>query len=168
MAGKSWVALRSLCRIFAAMDDGSGQLEEDDFRWGLIDLGLQLSKEECSELCSKFGGGKINYADFLNELRGSCNAERMEVIKACFAKINVNGTVKLDDIAQAFDVANHIDLDKRTERDVFMEFMSLWANQDKDALVSEKEFCDYMEDVSGLIDSNTEFKAVMTNAWHCE
>ena len=77
-------------------------MDEDDFRWGLIDLGLQLSKEECSELVKQFdksNSGKINYADFLNELRGTCNAERMEIIQKAYAKINVNGTVKLDDIA---------------------------------------------------------------------
>jgi len=83
------------------------------------------------------------------------NPEREECIRKAYAKINVNGSVKLDDIAQAFDVSNHCDLDKKNEREVFMEFMSLWANQDKDAVVSEKEFCDYMEDISGLIDSNT-------------
>ena len=42
--------------------------------------------------------------------------------------MNANGCVKLDDIAQQFDVTNHCDLDKKSERDVFMEFMSLWAN----------------------------------------
>jgi len=58
-------------------------LDDDDFRWGLIDLGLQLSKEECAELVKKFdasGSGKINYADFLTELRGNCNPERVDLI----------------------------------------------------------------------------------------
>lgn len=81
--------------------------------------------------------------------------------------MSANVTPRLDDVAQAFDVANHCDLDKKSERDIFMEFMSLWANQDKDANVSQKEFCDYMEDISGLIDSNTEFQSVMNNAWKC-
>ena len=40
IASRSWVGLRSLCKIFAAMDDGSQNLDVDDFRWGLIDLGL--------------------------------------------------------------------------------------------------------------------------------
>ena len=81
--------------------------------------------------------------------------------------MSANVTPRLDDVAQAFDVANHCDLDKKSERDIFMEFMSLWANQDKDANVYQKEFCDYMEDISGLIDSNTEFQSVMNNAWKC-
>jgi hypothetical protein len=86
------------------------------------------------------------------------NQERQEQIDKAYAKLSANGTPRLDDIAQAYDVANHIDLDKKSEREIFMEFMSLWANQDKDAEVSQKEFCDYMEDISGLIDSNTEFQ----------
>lgn len=40
ISGRSWVGLRSLCKIFAAMDDGSQNLDVDDFRWGLIDFGL--------------------------------------------------------------------------------------------------------------------------------
>lgn len=44
-------------------------------------------------------GGKVNYADFLCHLRGNCDAERMEIIKKAYAKINTSGTVTLDNIA---------------------------------------------------------------------
>ena len=79
ISARSWVGLRNLCKIFAAMDDGSHKLDVDDFRWGLIDLGLQVSKEESEELLKKFdadGSGKIHYANFLSHLRGNLNPER--------------------------------------------------------------------------------------------
>lgn len=37
---KSLYGLRKLQRILGAMDDGSHNLDVDDFRWGLIDLGI--------------------------------------------------------------------------------------------------------------------------------
>jgi hypothetical protein len=43
--------------------------------------------------------GKVNYAGFLSHLRGNLNQERVECIKKAYDKINVNGSVKLDDIA---------------------------------------------------------------------
>lgn len=43
--------------------------------------------------------GKVDYSAFLNHLRGNCNPERVEIIKKAYAKINANGSVKLDDIA---------------------------------------------------------------------
>lgn len=39
--------IRGIARIFKAMDDnGNHMLDVDDFRWGLKDYGITLSKEE--------------------------------------------------------------------------------------------------------------------------
>lgn len=39
--------IRGIARIFKAMDDnGNHLLDVDDFRWGLKDYGITLSKEE--------------------------------------------------------------------------------------------------------------------------
>ena len=39
--------IRGIARIFAAMDNnGNKLLDVDDFRWGLKDFGIQISKEE--------------------------------------------------------------------------------------------------------------------------
>ena len=44
---RSSFGIRGLARIFKAMDDnGNHQLDVEDFRWGLIDFGIQVSKEE--------------------------------------------------------------------------------------------------------------------------
>ena len=54
---------------------------------------------------------------------------------------------------------------QKSERDVFMEFMSLWNHQDKDAPVSKEEFCDYHCDISGLIESDEHFTQYMNDSW---
>lgn len=52
---RSSFGLRGLARIFKAMDDnGNGQLDVDDFRWGLIDFGISVSKEEAQLLLTAF------------------------------------------------------------------------------------------------------------------
>jgi len=39
--------LRGLSKIFKAMDhNNNGKLDVDDFRWGLMDFGLSLTKTE--------------------------------------------------------------------------------------------------------------------------
>lgn len=128
---KSLYGLRKLCRIYSSMDDGSHNLDVDDFRWGLIDLGIQVSKDEAQEICNNFdrdGCGKVHFDEFLKCLKGNMNATRMDCVNKAFAKLNANGFVKLDDVAQNFDVTAHPEVlnDQKTERDVFMEFMSLW------------------------------------------
>jgi Ca2+-binding EF-hand superfamily protein len=54
---------------FSAIDAASsGKLDSDDFRWGMIDLGYQLNKMEAEELCAHFGGGDLDYNNFIAQL----------------------------------------------------------------------------------------------------
>lgn len=58
------------------------------------------------------------------------NETRKRYIKQAYDKLDVNkdGLVKLDDIAQIYDVSQHPDIiqGKKTPEEVFYEFMSLW------------------------------------------
>jgi len=57
---------------FAAMDESSSKcVDADDFRWGMIDLGYNLSKIEAEEVVSHFDSNKsgmINYEEFISQL----------------------------------------------------------------------------------------------------
>ena len=59
------------------MDDGGDrQLDVDDFRWGLIDFGIQVSKDEAQLLLTAFDrdkNGKVSFDEFLVALRGDIN-----------------------------------------------------------------------------------------------
>ena len=61
---RSAFGIRGLARIFKAMDEnGNKQLECDDFRWGLMDYGVSVTKEEASEILNHFdknGDGKVD------------------------------------------------------------------------------------------------------------
>lgn len=129
--------IKGIARIFKAMDDnGNRQLDVDDFRWGFIDYGFQLSKEEAQELLTRFdrnGDGTIDFNEFLRFLKGDLNETRKTYIRAAYDKLDVNkdGLVKLDDIAQIYDASQHPDVlsGKCTPDQVFQQFMTQWDTQ---------------------------------------
>ena len=48
---RSNFGIRELIAIYQAMDKaGDHSLDVDDFRWGLMDFGIQISKEDAQEL----------------------------------------------------------------------------------------------------------------------
>ncbi len=81
--------------------------------------------------------------------------------------MNKDGLVKLDDIAQIYDASQHPEVvsGKKTQQDIFMEFMSQWDTQDKDGIVTFDEFCDYYRCISASVDSDDYFEVMMKNAW---
>ena len=57
------------------MDDtGDRQLDVDDFRWGFIDYGFNLTQEEAQQLLDHFDrdkNGTVNFDEFLRALKVS-------------------------------------------------------------------------------------------------
>ena len=57
--------IRGIARIFAAMDNnGNKLLDVDDFRWGLKDFGILISKEEAQQ---------VETPDAQNSAKGDCD-----------------------------------------------------------------------------------------------
>lgn len=85
--------------------NGNGSLDIDDFRWGFIDYGFQISKEEAEPFVKHFeknGDGKISYEEFLQALKHNLNdyPARLAIVKAAWAKIsNGSGFVGMEVIA---------------------------------------------------------------------
>ncbi len=144
-------AIRGLGRVFRNMDDnGNRKLDVNDFRFGMQDYGISLSKEEAVALMRRFdrdGDGMVNYDEMLRFLRGDINAARLAWIKKAYGKLDVNrdGTVTLMDIAQLYDASKHPDVMSRrkTKEQVYKEFMSQWDTQVADGIVTFDEFVDY-------------------------
>jgi len=69
------MGIRGIGRIFKAMDDnGNGQLDVDDFRWGLYDYGITVSKEEAVKVLNHFdrdGNGTVDFNEFLRAIKVS-------------------------------------------------------------------------------------------------
>ena len=165
--------LRGLSKIFKAMDNNNnGKLDLDDFRWGLMDFGLQLTKEEAQQVLDHFdrdGNGQVDFKEFLGTLRGPLPECRKKIVRAAYDKLDVNkdGKVKLDDIAKLYDVSSHPDIvgGRKSAEQVFVEFMGMWDTQKRDAIISFDEFCEYYADVSASVDYDDYFTSMIKSAW---
>lgn len=126
--------IKGIGRIFKAMDDnGNRTLDLDDFRWGFIDYGFNLSKEEAAEIMKRFdrnNDGVIDYDEFLRFIRGDINEARKALIQAAYNKLDAtgDGLVKLEDVAQLYDASCHPAVLKgeKTPNEIFSEFMGQW------------------------------------------
>lgn len=97
------------------------------------------------------------------------NENRRAWVRKAYNKLDVNkdGRVTLEDVAKIYDASCHPDVVQRrkTEEDVFREFMTQWDTREKDGIVTFEEFCDYFEGVSCSVDSDDYFATMMKNAW---
>lgn len=114
-------------------DNGNRTLDLDDFRWGFIDYGFNLSKEEAAEIMKRFdrnNDGVISYDEFLRFLKGDLNEARKALIQAAYNKLDAtgDGLVKLEDVAQLYDASCHPAVMKgeKTPQEIFAEFMGQW------------------------------------------
>ena len=95
-------------------DNGNHFLDSNDFRYGLQDYGISLTKEEVEGLMQRFdrdGNGHIDYNEFLRFIRGDMNEARRSWVHKAYDKLDVNhdGKVMLMDIAQLYDASQHPD-----------------------------------------------------------
>jgi len=133
--------------------------------------GINLNDDQINSLVAHFdrdGNKTVSFDEFLRAIRGQLNDFRLGLIRAAYEKLDVNGdgSVKLDDIAQLYSVAEHPDvLAGGDPKDVYMKFMSLWDTQVADGIVTFDEFCDYFRDVSASVDEDAYFEVMMKNAW---
>lgn len=154
-------------------DNGNRQLDIEDFRWGLIDYGITVEKEEAHILLAAFDrdkSGTIDFDEFLVAIKGDLNDFRRGLIERAYREkldINNDGQVTLDDIAKIYDASCHPDVvnGKKTPEDVYMEFMKKWDTQEADGIVTLDEFFEYFKDVSACIDKDDYFELMMKQAW---
>lgn len=73
--GRSSAGIKNLARIFRAIDkNDNGNLDVDDFRWGFIDFGFNLTHEEAKQLLEHFDrdkNGTVNFTEFLMAIKVS-------------------------------------------------------------------------------------------------
>ena len=72
---RSSAGIKNLARIFKAIDkNDNGNLDVDDFRWGFIDYGFNLTMEEAKQLLAHFDrdkNGTVNFTEFLMAIKVS-------------------------------------------------------------------------------------------------
>ena len=68
-------------------------MDVDDFRWGFIDYGISVTKEEAAQVLEHFDrdkNGTVSYDELLRFLKGHLNETRRAWIRKAYEKLDVN------------------------------------------------------------------------------
>jgi len=81
--------MRFLHKVLNCLDtERLGVLEQNDFRWGLESGKVFLSEDEVAFLLKAYdAGGRVNYRQFLNDLRGKMNENRYKSIIEAYKRV---------------------------------------------------------------------------------
>lgn len=124
--------IKGIARIFRNMDDdGSRNLNYDEFQKGLNDFGVSLEDESVTKaLFDKFDkdkNGQICFDEFLEQLRPPMSQTRKDIILKAFSKADKTGDGKItvEDLRGVYDVSQHakVKSGEWTKDQAFAEFL---------------------------------------------
>lgn len=161
-------------KVFRRMDDdGSHNLNMEEFSKGITETGLQLNEEDTKKLFNAFdkdGSGSVNYDEFLVAIRPKMNDRRKKLVDVAFDKLDKtdDGVVTLEDLKGVYSVTNHpkYQSGEMTEEDILNTVLKKFENNTSiDGKVTRDEFYDYYSAISASIDHDAYFDLMMRNAW---
>ncbi|XP_045131261.1 crustacean calcium-binding protein 23-like [Portunus trituberculatus] len=161
-------------KVFRRMDDdGSHNLNMEEFSKGITETGLQLNEEDTKKLFNAFdrdGSGSVNYDEFLVAIRPKMNDRRKKLVDMAFDKLDKtdDGVVTLEDLKGVYSVTNHpkYQSGEMTEEDILNTVLKKFENNTSlDGKVTRDEFYDYYSAISASIDHDAYFDLMMRNAW---
>jgi Ca2+-binding EF-hand superfamily protein len=166
---KGTYGIRGLARALRSLGE---RLDAEDFKWGLYNYGIVLSTDELRALTQHFdrsSQGTISVDEFISTLKGKLNDFRLRLLTEAYQKLDKNGDgqVTLDDIARNFNATRNPEVlqGRKTEGEVFNEFITNWDTQDPRRIVTLSEFARYYDDISGNIENDQAFEALIRSAW---
>mmetsp|Transcript_1443 Transcript_1443/g.2026 ORF Transcript_1443/g.2026 Transcript_1443/m.2026 type:complete len:1301 (-) Transcript_1443:1473-5375(-) len=166
--------IHGLARTLKIMDDsGDGQLDRDEFKYGLQDFGIRMNSAELDEMFLYFDrdkSGKISFDEFLLGLRGPMSQRRLALISLAFKQLDQtgDGVVTLEDIEIHYNADHDPDVKSGQKKpaEALRTFLDQFDTIDKDGIVTLEEFEEYYKSVSASIDKDDYFELMMRNAWH--
>jgi Ca2+-binding EF-hand superfamily protein len=165
--------IRSLQRIFRILDtSGDGDLNQEEFLYGLKEMGITIDKSEIHIVVDLFDRNKdgcVNCNEFLSAVRGKLNPRRLKLVREAWLRLDKrnDGEVTMDELLEIYDVSQRKEVldGKMTEMQAIRDVAKLWDHDGDDRIVFE-EFLEYYKDLSGSIDSDEQFELMMRNTWH--
>lgn len=165
--------IRGISRLLRIMDDNrDGKLSRSELKYGLADLGIEVTNIELDQLVGRFDrdkNGSIDLDEFLVGLRGELSERRVRVLRRAFAVLDKDADkqISLREIQRVYDARQHPDVQagRMTEEQALRNFVSQWDRHDKDGIITFDEFLDYYRDISASIDDDEYFEVMIENAW---
>jgi|UniRef100_A0A7S4CNR2 Ca2+-binding EF-hand superfamily protein len=164
---------RSLVRVLRVLDDdGNKKLSRYELLNGLNTYGIHPSQLELDELMiflDPDGSGQITVTEFARAIRGEMKPPRRALVLQAYRLLdeNCDGSVTLGDIQNLYDTSKHPEVlaGEKTAKEVLQDFTAGW-DKNQDNQITEREFCDYYNDISAGIDDDQYFELMIRNAWH--
>ncbi|XP_026739664.1 calcyphosin-like protein isoform X1 [Trichoplusia ni] len=163
-----------LGRIFRRMDDdGSKQLNQEEFFNGIKETGLELSHEDAMELFERFDSdksGSISLDEFLVHIRPPMSDSRRAIVEQAFRKLDKtgDGVITVEDIRGMYSVTAHPRYmsGEETADLILNKFLSNFESEGSvDGKVTLEEFMNYYSGISVSIDNDCYFDLMMRQSY---
>lgn len=165
--------IKGLARTFKIMDDDESRcLDFKEFRKGIHDYGLILEDDVIHEMFECFDhdkSGRVDFDEFLHNLRPPMSNARKSLITQAFLKLDRtgDGQITIEDLKGVYCVRKHPKYlnGEWSEDQCLRQFLDAFDSRDKDGIITKDEFFNYYSGVSASIDNEAYFDLMMRNAY---
>jgi Ca2+-binding EF-hand superfamily protein len=155
--------------------NGDNKIDRQEFASSLQSLGVNLRPTDLTLLFSYFDSnsdGQIDFQEFLIGIRGKPNERRQAFIDRAFLKFDHDGSGVLDvaELRGGYNASLHPKVARgvMTEDQVFLEFLSNFANLKRDGSIFRQEWDEYYAAVSASMDNDEHFIGLLRQVWRLD